>query len=131
MDQQCQHIVLCPEGVHIILETVDIYPNSHIIGLAYFSARKDYMQIRELPAERGFADMVFLPLPSCGKPALVVELKYDKTARAAIQHIKDRQYTQALEGYVGEILLVGINYDKDNKNKPHTCIIEKVEKLQG
>lgn len=100
------------------------------IGLAYFSARKDYMVIRELPTGRGFADMVFLPLPSCGKPALVVELKYDKTANAAIQQIKDRHYTQALEGYVGEILLVGINYDKDNKNKPHSCVIEKVEKLR-
>ncbi len=95
------------------------------IGLAYYSARKDYRIIRELPTGRGFADLVFLPLPSVKKPALVVELKYDKTAHAAIQQIKDRQYVQALEGYVGEILLVGINYDKNNKNKPHSCVIEK------
>lgn len=98
------------------------------IGLAYYSARKDYRLIRELPTGRGFADVVFLPLPHTGKPALVVELKYDKTVNAAIQQIKDRYYTQALEGYAGEILMVGINYDKENKSKPHSCIIERVKK---
>lgn len=72
--------------------------------------------------------MVFLPLPHTGKPALVVELKYDKTVNAAIQQIKDRYYTQALEGYAGEILMVGITYDKENKSKPHSCIIERVKK---
>lgn len=76
----------------------------------------------------GSADVVFLPLPSAKKPALVVELKYDKTAVAAIQQIKDRNYTQALSDYTGEILLVGINYDKDCADKPHSCVIEKVKK---
>ena len=99
------------------------------ISIAYYSARKDYRLIRELPTGRGFADLVFLPLPHTEKPALVVELKYDKSANAAIQQIKDRHYTQALEGYVGEMLLVGINYDKDKENKPHSCVIEKYEKL--
>ena len=98
------------------------------IGIAYYSARKDYRLIRELPTGRGFADIVFLPLPNTGKPAIVAELKYDKSAHAAIQQIKDRNYTQALEGYVGEILLVGINYDKENENKPHSCVIERMEK---
>ena len=98
------------------------------IGLAYYSARKDYMLIREFPAGKGFADIVFLPVPHTGKPALVVELKYDKNAAAAIQQIKDRRYTQALERYLGEILLVGIDYDRNNADKPHSCIIEKVEK---
>lgn len=96
------------------------------IGLAYYSARKDYRMIRELPAGRGFADVVFLPLPHTDRPALVVELKYDKNAKSAIQQIKDRQYTQALDGYSGKILLVGINYDKEKK--AHECAIERVEK---
>lgn len=100
------------------------------IGLAYYSARKDYRMIRELPAGCGFADIVFLPLPSVKKPALVVELKYNKAASSAIQQIKDRRYTKALEGYVGEILLVGINYDKEDKNKPHSCRIEKLVKKE-
>lgn len=98
------------------------------IGLAYYSARKDYKMIRELPTGKGFADIVFLPLPHADKPAMVVELKYDKGASAAIQQIKDRNYTQALEGYSGEIFLVGVNYDKDDPNKPHSCVIEKVQK---
>ncbi len=96
------------------------------IGLAYYSARKDYRIIREMPTGRGFADVVFLPLPHTDRPAFVVELKYDKTAETAIQQIKDRKYTQALEGYAGEILLVGINYDKEKKE--HDCVIERAEK---
>ena len=96
------------------------------IGLAYYSARKDYKLIRELPAGKGFADVAFLPLPHRGKPAIIVELKYDKTADAAIEQIKNRQYTQAFEGYSGEILLVGINYNKENKT--HCCVIERIIK---
>ena len=98
------------------------------IGLAYYSARKDYKLVREFPAGKGFADIVFLPLPHTKRPAIVIELKYDKTVSAAIQQIKSRQYTQALEGYAGEILLVGVNYDKNNPDKPHSCIIEKTVK---
>lgn len=98
------------------------------IGLAYYSARKDYRLIRELPTGRGFADLVFLPLTSSDKPALVVELKYNRTAKAALEQIKERNYTQALEGYTGEILLVGINYEKGKKEKPHSCVIERITK---
>ena len=68
------------------------------ISLAYYSARKDYRLIRELPTGKGFADVAFLPLRHTGKPALVVELKYDKSVNSALQQIKDRHYTQALEG---------------------------------
>ena len=98
------------------------------IGLAYYSARKDYKLIRELPAGKGYADIAFLPLPHTNKPAMVVELKYDSSVSAAIQQIKDRQYMQALEGYTGEILLVGVNYNKGNPDKPHSCVIERAEK---
>lgn len=96
------------------------------VGLAYYSARKDYRLIREFPTGKGFADVVFLPLPHTDKPALVVELKYDKNAETAIKQIRERRYTQALEGYSGDIMLVGINYDKDKKT--HSCVIEKTEK---
>lgn len=96
------------------------------IGLAYYSARKDYRLIREFPTGKGFADVVFLPLPHTGRPALVVELKYDRSVSSAIQQIRDRHYTQALEGYTGEILLVGITYSRENQNKPHSCVIEKI-----
>ena len=81
-----------------------------------------------MPAGRGFADIVFLPLPHSKRPALVVELKYDRSVDTALRQIKERNYLQALEGFCGSILLVGINYDKDNRNKPHDCVIESVEK---
>lgn len=96
------------------------------IGLAYFSARKDYRMIRELPAGHWVADVVFLPLPTVAKPALVIELKYNKSVDTAISQIKDRQYVRTLEGYCGEILLVGVSYDKNNVNKPYNCVIEKL-----
>lgn len=81
--------------------------------------------VRVLKASDGFADVVFLPLPHTGKPALVIELKYDKTAATAIRQIKNRQYVRALEGYAGEICLVGVNYDKASKK--HQCEIERVQ----
>ena len=68
-----------------------------------------------------------MPLPHTGSPALIVELKYDKSADTAIRQIKERHYTQALEGYSGEILLIGINYEKDNEKKQHSCIIENMK----
>lgn len=96
------------------------------VSLAYYSARKDYKIVREMPAGRGFADVVFLPLPSCIKPAVIVELKYDRAVRSAISQIREKQYPQVLEGYSGEIVLVGVNYDKDSKE--HSCVIEKISK---
>ncbi len=93
------------------------------INLAYYSAKKYYLMLRELPTGRGFADIVFLPYKKVDKPALVIELKYDKNAYTAIQQIKEKHYTQALENYSGKILLVGISYDK--KTKKHSCIIEE------
>lgn len=129
-DEQCVAEALDKAHTEVasILTYNDENSLSCAVGLAYYSARKDYKMIRELPTERGFADIVFLPLPHTKTPAIVVELKYDKTADTAIQQIKDRHYTQALEEYSGEILLVGINYDKSNENKPHSCIIEKLQK---
>ena len=36
--------------------------------------------------------------------------------------MKDKKYVQGLEEYKGNIILVGINYDK--KTRVHTCVIE-------
>lgn len=43
----------------------------------------------------------------------------------ALQQIKDRDYGLILADYTGEILLVGVNYDKDDRNKPHSCVIQR------
>ena len=60
------------------------------------------------------------------KPAIVMELKWDKSARGAISQIKDKHYVDALKEYQGNLLLVGINYEKDTKT--HTCVIERMYK---
>ena len=96
---------------------------SYTISLALFAARNFYTIYRELPTGKGFADLVFLPrkrFPE--KPALLVELKWDKSATGAITQIKEKEYVQSLEEYHGNLLLVGINYDV--KTKEHECVIE-------
>ena len=87
------------------------------------------MIIRELPAGNGFADIVFLPKKNVTKPAMIVELKWNRKAETALQQIKEKKYIKALDGYKGEVLLVGISYDKKgDEAKKHSCKIEKVTK---
>lgn len=107
-----------------ILKYNDENSLSCVISLAYYSARKTYTIERELPAEKGYADLVFRPRKNNSNPAMIVELKYDKSAEGALEQIKKKQYTDCLKDYSGEILLVGINYDKDSKC--HNCRIEKI-----
>ena len=115
--------------VHTANSSSLVYNNevslSSIIMLAYYSAAKDYTVIRELPTGEGFADMVFIPKRSTDVPAMIVELKWDKSAEGAIGQIKDKGYVDALKEYKGNLLLVGINYDK--KTRVHQCKIEKYE----
>ena len=102
---------------------------SSVLTIAYLSSMKQYFRpVRELPTGRGFADFVFIPKPryAIDYPALVVELKWNEKASTAMQQIKERRYTDALRQYTGNILLVGINYDKTNKT--HTCVIEQIQK---
>lgn len=102
---------------------------SSVLTIAYLSSMQYYFKpVRELPTGRGFADFVYIPKPEykADYPALVVELKWNKTADTALQQIKDRKYPQSLEQYTGNILLVGINYDK--KTKEHSCVIENDKK---
>ena len=56
-------------------------------------------------------------------PAMIVELKWNKTSGGAIAQIKGKQYTANLKPFAGNILLVGINYDE--KKGKHSCLIEK------
>lgn len=103
---------------------------SYTISLALYAARNFYTVYRELPTGKGFADMVFIPRKKFpDKPALVVELKWNKDAEGAIKQIKDKQYCKSLEDYAGQILLVGINYEPGTKE--HTCIIEEYNKQQN
>ena len=98
-----------------------------VLTIAYYAAKKDYLMVRELPTGNGFADIVMLPRPNCKRPAIVLELKYNHSADTAITQIKEKRYTDALQNYAGEVVLVGINYDKNTKL--HDCKIERVEKM--
>jgi len=100
---------------------------SYVVSLAYYAARDYYTIIREMPAGKGYADMIFLPRRNHpNKPAMVVELKWDKSAEGAIEQIREKKYPSALEAHAGKVLLVGINYDK--KTREHTCVIEEYER---
>ena len=99
---------------------------SSVLTVAYLSTMQYYFKpIRELPAGRGFADFVYIPKPEYIRiyPALIIELKWNHNVQTAIDQIKNRDYSEAVSSYTGDILLVGINYDK--KTKKHSCIIEK------
>ena len=94
-----------------------------VIQVAYFAYKDYYLKLEELPTGRGYADIVYLPKRGADVPALVVELKWNDSAAGAIRQIRDRQYPSALEGYGGEILLVGISYDRETRR--YECSIEK------
>ena len=97
-----------------------------VLSLAYYYARNDYVLHRELATGKGFADLVMIPRKNVDGPAIVVELKYDKNADAAIDQILRKQYPAKVAEYTGELLLVGINYDK--KEKTHQCHIERIKR---
>ena len=102
---------------------------SYGIQLAYYAAQKYYTTIQELDSGKGYADIVYLPSPKYPeKPALLIELKYNKTVETAVDQIIKRNYPQRLEHYKGNILVISINYDKDVPSKSdsfkhHSCSI--------
>ena len=108
-----------------ILQYNDENALSYTINLAFYAARDYYTVIRELPAGKGFADIGMIPRKlHADKPAVIIELKWDKSVKGAISQIKDKQYFAALEEYKGNLILAGINYDR--VKKIHSCEIEKV-----
>ena len=99
---------------------------ANVIAISLFlSTTNTYNVVRELPTGKGYADLVYLPKPGVNKPALLIELKFDKSAQTAITQIKEKNYLQFFKDYKGEVLLVGINYSKGTKT--HQCIIEKAK----
>ena len=110
-----------------ILQYNDENSLSCTIQLAFYFAREYYTMIREMPAGKGFADICMVPRKKHpDKPAVVIELKWDKSAGGAIEQIKEKQYGDALKEYQGKLLLVGINYNK--MTKKHECVIETMQK---
>lgn len=97
-----------------------------VLSLAYYYARNDYIVHREYATGKGFADLVMMPRKNVSSPAIIVELKYNQDADTAISQILRKQYPSKVADYSGEMLLVGINYDK--KQKTHQCQIVKIDK---
>ena len=96
----------------------------YVIKFAYIAAVEHYLKIEELPSGHGIADVVFIPKRNSRYPALVVELKWNKSSEGAIGQIKEKNYPAVLKDYSGEIILAGISYDE--KTKKHSCLIEKM-----
>lgn len=133
LDGDAESVAEKIEEIHMAYTSVIQYHDenslSSVISIAYLSAMQYYFKpVREMPTGRGFADFVFLPKPEYIQqyPAMVVELKWNKSAQTALNQIADKKYPESLRQYTGEVLLVGINYDKNSKK--HECGIESYEK---
>ena len=98
----------------------------YVIKFAYICCVDAYQRVEELPSGKGVADVVYIPNKDSNLPAMLVELKWNKTEVAALHQIKEKHYPSVLKDYVGEILLVGVNYDENTKK--HACIIERLSK---
>ena len=133
LDLDAQAVAEGIEKIHREYASVIQYNNenslSSVLTIGYLSTIQYYFKpVRELPTGRGFADFVYIPKPEYRSdyPALIVELKWNQKAQTALQQIKEKQYLDSVLDYTGDILLVGINYDK--KTKEHQCLIERYEK---
>ncbi len=73
------------------------------------SALSKYVKVEKLPSSKGIADVIFIPRSNEKLPAMIVELRWNKTAGGAIEQIKKKS----------------INYD--DRTGEHTCEIEKHE----
>ena len=115
------------EAVHDENTSILSYNNENslacVISLAYYYAKNDYIIHRELPTGKGFADIVLIPRKNVDSPAIVVELKFNQDADAAINQIKRKQYPAKVAQHADRLLLVGINYNRETKT--HTCQIEQ------
>ena len=94
-----------------------------VLSIAYYYANNDYIIHREMATGKGFADLVLIPRKNVESPAIIIELKYNKDADTAISQIKRKEYPAKVAQYVDNLLLVGINYNRDTKQ--HTCYIER------
>lgn len=123
-------VASCVDKVHeqntSLLQYNDENSLACVLSLAFYTARTRFSIIRELPTGRGFADIVLVPHKNVDLPAIVLELKFNQDADTAIRQIQQKNYGDALKSYFGDIVLVGINYDRSTKK--HSCVIESIKK---
>lgn len=94
-----------------------------VLSIAYYYANNDYIIHREMATGKGFADLVLIPRKNISSPVIIIELKYNKDADTAISQIKRKEYPAKVAQYADNLLLVGINYDRETKL--HSCKIER------
>ena len=128
LDGNAEAVAKGIEAVHDENTSILSYNNENslacVLSLAYYYARNDYVIHREYASGKGFADLVMIPRKNVESPAIIVELKYDKTAQTAIDQIHRKLYPQKVGEYTGDLLLVAVNYDKNTKQ--HQCKIERL-----
>ncbi|MBR4366567.1 MAG: AAA family ATPase [Bacteroidaceae bacterium] len=95
-----------------------------VLSIAYYFAHGDYIFHREYASGKGYADLVLIPRKNVDSPAIVIELKYGHSADEAMAQIKERRYWEKVSDYSGDVLLVGISYDREAKT--HECIIKSL-----
>ncbi len=96
---------------------------------ALITAADTYLRWEEFPSGKGIADILYLPKKYIRTPAILIELKMNRSAHSAIKQIKNRNYPERLKGYGGKILLVGISYNA--KSNVHKCLIEVFDTVTG
>lgn len=97
----------------------------YVIKFAYIVCVDQYAQVEEMPSGRGIADVVYIPKRRSALPALLIELRWNRSGGGAIAQIKDRNYPAVLRNYGGDIILAGISYSE--RTKTHSCKIERIK----
>ncbi len=108
-----------------ILKYNDENSLSCAIGFAAYTAKRYYTVVREMPSGRGFTDIVMIPRPGVNKPAVIIELKWNKDVESAIDQIYKKKYPKGFEAYQGDMVLVAVNYEKEG-DCSHSCRMERI-----
>jgi hypothetical protein len=93
-------------------------------GLLWSTLGK-YISRREEQAGKGRADLIYEPVLKGTVPLILIEFKYDGSAKEAINQIKTQEYFKRYSEQYRDIIIVGINYS--TKTKDHQCLIEKLD----
>lgn len=98
---------------------------AYIIVASYGRHGKgDYTFHRELPVEKGFADIAFLPRKPDRIPILV-EMAWEPDVDTAVRQIREGRYAGLAHGYP-KALLVEVHFERGD-NPKFSCVMEEVE----
>ncbi len=126
LEGDCEAVARGVDAAHDENTSILSYNNENslacVLSIAYYYARNDYVIHRELASGKGFADLVLIPRKNVDSPAIILELKYNRDAEGDIAQIHRKQYPAKVAQYTNNLLLVGINYDRQAKT--HECRLE-------